>query len=327
MKSMMGLPRLPLVLLAAALTPDVAQAALCHCLGFGGSDSGLLLQGHGKAARPRDCTCITGVKSYQTTPRDQLMAMGEVGLRSHYSKCKREKSELTGQKEYQVAAAEAQVKNVQKQLGRMNEAVSKTKTKADTKHSKLKEQKAEIQQKVDKQEEEVRTLKKEQAVKFTEWFKSNQAIKATMGRFFSCNCKQDEAVASFLAAGSRGGRGGGSLTPSQEVMYDLRYKVEDCEGAVIKLSADIDAALLKESKATASLSSSTEHTRRKLDDHARLAKMMNVQPQIESLKSRQEILNGIVDAERDQVERYVKANSELKKHLESLDAELKKCQC
>ena len=96
-------------------TTGATTAALaspgCNC-GPHGAGAGSFLQRVGDTVsaehtgaqqrRPRDCTCITGMKTYPTTPRDELKAMGPVGLRQKAKDLKADEKSLKVQKKEQV---------------------------------------------------------------------------------------------------------------------------------------------------------------------------------------------------------------------------------
>lgn len=306
--------------LALLLAAGVAGAAPCRICGHAAS----LLQ----VDRPKDCTCITGMKTYPTTPRDELKAMGKVALRNHLEKCVRDRGALEAQAEYQLAADKAQVKKIQATVARKEDALGSTKNAtAKTKAAESAEKK-DLMKETDAQETEFSNLKNEYNAQYTAWFKMNQESTEKLARLASCEkpaaaCRPKPSGAVLLAIGRHAER----LTPEQEQMYDRIEKVEACESASIKLADKLAKSQLEASRATSSGSDRMERIEQETSDHKYVTGILSKKKQIEALKARKKALAEAIEGERSDVEKYKERNAKVKETLAQLDKEIGECGC
>lgn len=307
------------LLLAALAAPSAA--ARCDCLA--------LLQADVTAGkRPRDCTCITGMKTYATTPRDKLKAMGKVALRYHLQKCDRERDALKEQKEYQIAANEVQVKDIQEMLGLRKKALQQLKDQTVKKQSKLKSEMNELTKADAALEKELPELKTEYNKLYTEWYEMTKEMQSKLEVIASCEkiktCKRSGAKSSFLLSRRQRVH---AADPETDRMYDMMYKVEDCENENLKLSDDIKADNKKTQKKTFDATAGMDTVSRQDADFRRVSKLTDKGPKIKAMERVEKSLDTTVKNQREHVDAYKEKNKDLKTTLDDLKHEITECGC
>lgn len=307
-------PRWMLPLAAVLLAPcaSVRSVAKCDCL-----DSAYSLLQANEVRRPRDCTCINGMKTHATTPRDTLLGMGQVALRSHLSSCERETTMLGEQLDYTKANGETMAASGDKALQREEKWLEKQTDRAAAKKSKQAADLQRLGEEVSALEKEVHDQKTSYNAQFTEWYNLKEELPAKLARLADCKCK-----AALLARG----RQLATVAPPPE-MYDLVQKVEDCETANIKLSDEMEAESTKSRHATIEASESMDTVDRRKTESARVAKLFDKSARVDALKDQKRVLERYVKDEGKRIEDYKEKNSALKAQLVDLDAQVKSCGC
>jgi DNA repair exonuclease SbcCD ATPase subunit len=328
MKLPMPSLRWHLLALVAALLPAGAtktreeSATACDCSDSLASDVvafGIsLLQNDaqdGKAKRPRDCTCITGVKSYQTTPKDQLLGMPMLALAGHLDSCERKLEGLEQQRDYAVAESEVKIKKAQKQTGRVKTSLEKIRKRSANDRSDDKKEKKELMQEVHTLEKQVTELNSQYDKEFSTWWKLKDSMTAKLKTTKTCNCKK-----AMLLQNLRG-------PPPSKDKYDYARKVEECETKVIKIEKEIEKYQKAGRDATINDIEHRDQLGKAMVDQARLDKLLSVKDHLEALTKTKRNLEAIVRARQQKVDKYKSTNADIRKELNQLDTDMKKCSC
>lgn len=303
---------LPLLRVAAAR--GSADGSGCPCLGLG--DASFLQRS--AAGRPRDCTCVNGMKTYPTTPRDELKAMGKVALRHHLEKCERETEDLETNGEVTLANNKAMVDKVQakldKQKAQLNEQKAEDKKALEEERKKYKE----LKSAVDKQEKELADVKGSQYMKaYTKWFELSKQAAAKVGEMAACECSPKKASAMLETR----------LSPDEQDMYDNIKKVEDCENKRLKLQTELKNSQVNSGAKMSASSDAMDALDIRAQDHARVAAMFSKKPLIDALEGRKKLLDGALTSEKDRIKQLEEKSAKLDENIKELGSELKACGC
>lgn len=152
---------------------------------------------------------------------------------------------------------------------------------------------------------------------FSEWWKLKDAMAGRLKKTKGCKCKVPQPL---LLQRLRGG-------PPPPDMYDTARKVEECENKVIKVSDDIARAQARGRKATIDAIENRRAIGRSRADQEHLNKLLNQKPHLDNLSNTKLRLEKIEKSRQEKVDEYKVTNSDIRKQLEELDSELKKCGC
>lgn len=285
------------------------------------SNYDLLQQGSAAATRrkPKDCTCITGMKTYPTTPRETLESMGTVAVRGHLDKCRNEQKAMEEQLEYQNKAGAAQVEGVEESYDRLNSSFAtmkdndeKSKKTAEDEMEKLKTDIGHLRGNKSEAESEYKKA-------FTEWFKLTGEVNSLTGELGQCKCKGTV----FLSDANRHR----FTAASDAAPAKMIKEVEDCENEVIKLQDKVEEKLAKARKETIEVTANIDRKKKQIADHQRLTKILNSASRLPAFREERRILEGAVYSEEMRVKNYKRSNKDLADNVEKLKQEKTKCGC
>lgn len=268
-----------------------------------------------RVQRPRDCTCITGVKTYQTTPKDQLLGMGVLALNRHLDSCNRKLEGLEEQKDYAIADSEVKMKQASKRTSRVQNSLDKNKNVTASDRSKDRKEKQQLMKDVKALELEVSDLNSQYDKHFSTWWDLKESVGSKMKKITSCKCNK-----ALLLQRLRG-------KPPSPDAYDTARKVEECETKVIKVSKDIEAAQKKGRDATIVDIEKREQLGRSMADQARLHKLLSQKPQLKALSKTKQNLESIVKGRKEKIETYTKSIGDLRQQVGQLNTDMKSCGC
>jgi hypothetical protein len=267
--------------------------------------------------RPRDCTCITGMKTYPTTPRDELLGMGTRALHGKLDSCKRNLEGLEEQKDYAIADMEVKVKKADEQMADAQKALDRYADGTAANRADDKAEKVELKTSVDDLGKKTTELNGEYNKEYSTWFDLKKEMTAKLGKMESCNCQQ----AFFLQRAHVS-----APAPSPE-MYDTASKVEDCETQSLKVSKEIENAQAKGREATIKAIENRKQTGRRMADSEQMHKVLSQKDQVKLLSKTKSHLEQLVKQRKDKVDHYKKVNADIRKQLDELDSNMKKCGC
>jgi hypothetical protein len=310
---------------------DLVSSARCDC--HGNSIVGsrylkylTLLQSDAEAERPRDCTCVNGLKTSATTPRDELLGMGPVALGRHLDSCLRKVDGLAKQKEYAVAESEVRIREAEKQKAEAKQLLDNMKNKTATDHTDALAEKKQLLQNVDTLEKEIASLNSKYNELYSAWWTMKKTMTETLANTKKCKCPQLKVM--FLQ-NLRGGFHNEHVLsgPDQDYMYDTAHKVEECETKVNELSDDIEDA---QKEGRNAMIASLEHKEvfgKRVADQEHLTKLLDQTPQLLKLGKAKRELDRMLKARKEKVAKQEKSNVNIKSGLEQLNAEMKACAC
>lgn len=319
-----------LVVAAAALAQGAlavshARGGGCPCPGGGSLLRGFrfdaggfsLLQSatageHGRDRRP-DCSCI-GDATTATTPRDELLGMGPVAIGSHFESCLRKRKNLEEQRDYEVAASDARVKDMEGEISKMTANFENLQNSSARNRKELQEEKAELTKEVGALQKNITAARSKYNAQFTEWYKVKEQVAAQLSTAKSCKCAAFSQVRAVP-------------DDQRDYMYDTAQKIEACETAVIALSKEISDAQARSREATVRGAERMEGLKRSAADRQRIGAMLNAKPQIEALKKTKAALADTLESWGSKVDGYKTATEELQESLSSLKTKLSKCGC
>lgn len=297
----------------------------CSCLEMPSS----LLQGADAldGGRPRDCTCINGMKTYATTPRDKLQAMTKVQLRYHLQKCNREKKTLEDQQEYEIAEHEVRLQRTQdslKQYQLMFEGMQNRSAKLKAKRN---TDAKDLMSVVQKLEKDMSNLTSSFTSAFNAWYDEKSEMHIQVEKLTKCktlkSCPKAHSpfllqtrLKGFLAA----------KQPSQD-MYHLIQEVEDCEEASIKLATDMKMQQKQTNDQMLADMAGQENVKRRMVDFERMSKILSRDKQIENLINLKHSLQQSVKVQQGKVDLYTSKGKDLKKQVAKLKKQLVDCKC
>jgi len=274
--------------------------------------------GEGARKRPRDCTCITGHKTYQTTPRDELVAMGVLTLGRHLAKCERDLEGLEGQRDYAVAEREVKVKKAKEQTSEATKLLANTKNASALGRTQSRAQKQQLMKEISDMEKNVTDLNTKYNAEFRVWWALKYEMNDKLAKTTNCKCKEGKS-ASFLQ------RVQGD--PNQAYKYDTAQKVYVCETKVIKVSKEIAQAQAIGRKATITAVEDRDAFGRSMADQQHLSKVLDQKSQLKMLDKTKVHMKDLVKSRQDKVDKYKATNEEIRKQLKSLQSHLEKCNC
>lgn len=298
----------------------------CHCSGGLSADlvefgvSGLLQEeaatgDDDSAKRPRDCTCINGMKTYQTTPKDELLGMGMLALGRHEASCERKLDGLMEEKEYAVADSEVKIKKAKEQMDQAQNNLANVKNATAKDRSQVRADKKEIMTEVAALEKEIVKLNSRYDKEFSAWWKLKDSMKVKLKQTNNCKCKKALLLQRFRKP------------PPGPDVYDTVRKVEECENKVIKAQGEIAKAQAAGRKATITAIEDRKKFGKSMADQQHLSKLLNQKPQVTALGKTKGNLENIVKARKEKVEKYKATNADIEENLKQLDSNLKKCGC
>eukprot|EP00746_Dinoflagellata_sp_MGD_P125425 gnl/MRDRNA2_/MRDRNA2_60183_c0_seq1.p1 gnl/MRDRNA2_/MRDRNA2_60183_c0~~gnl/MRDRNA2_/MRDRNA2_60183_c0_seq1.p1 ORF type:complete len:305 (-),score=95.41 gnl/MRDRNA2_/MRDRNA2_60183_c0_seq1:180-1094(-) len=303
--------KLLLFLIAASTAYGSVVKRPCHCEA--------LVQEADAISKPRDCTCITGMKTYPVTPRDELKAMGPVALRHHLTKVKAEVEDLRKQKAEMEEELETQKQTADEKVEKIDKAYEEQKKKASADKADTKAEISKLKEQCDKQETKLSNLKNEYNKKYSEFYDLQKKMGSAMMVMASCDCKSGEG--SFLATSKA------HLSPEQEQMYDQIREVQKLEGE----GKDIQEFLTDaQSQISYHQNRGIEHTdtiNGRMEYHAHVSKKLDFKNMVDPLKKRADALDQAVKDEQGYVDKYAERNKKLDDKIKALNKELKECGC
>jgi len=328
---------LPSWLLLAALAlagwrADAAQtrqtsASSCDCVDDGQNSlradmasfgfTGLLQDG---VERPRDCTCINGMKTYQTTPKDDLLAMGVLALGRHLATCERKLDGLEQQRDYAVAESEVKVKKAKEQTSQAKKLLDNIKNATAKDRTQTRGDKARLMKEIGDMETEVTALNKKYDAEFHVWWELKYAMTDELAKTTKCKCKEKVLLVQRSQKTTR-------MDPAQQHKYDTAQKVDQCETKVIKISKEIATAEATGRKATVTAIDDRDKLGRSMADQQHLSKVLNLKPQLKTLGTTKLHLETLVKSRKQKVDKYKATNEEIRQHLKTLEDHLNKCGC
>mmetsp|Transcript_42473 Transcript_42473/g.74458 ORF Transcript_42473/g.74458 Transcript_42473/m.74458 type:complete len:330 (-) Transcript_42473:113-1102(-) len=309
---------------ARSLKAALAVELPCSCL-----ELPSLLQGAVAAdgGRPRDCTCINGMKTYATTPRDKLQAMTKVQLRYHLKKCNRERKTLEDQQEYEIAEHEVRLQRTQDALNKtqlmfegMQNRSAKLKAKRNTEAK-------ELMSAVRQLETEMSNLTSSFTFAYGAWYDEKSEVHAQVEKLTKCkSLKSCPKVHSPFLLQTRLNNLRNAKQPSPDI-YDLIQEVEECEEAAIKIASDMKAHQKQTNDQMLSDMAGTENVKRRMVDYERMSKMLSKDKQIENLINLKHSLQQSVKVQQGKVDLYASKGKDLKTQVEKLKKQLVECKC
>jgi len=229
--------------------------------------------------RPRDCTCINGMKTYQTTPKDRLLAMGVLTLGRHLASCERKLDGLEQQRDYAVAESEVKVKKAKEQTSQAKKLLANIKNATATDRTQARGAKKQLMKEIGDLEKEVTGLNQKYNAEFQVWWDLKYAMTDQLAKTTKCNCKEKV----LLLQRSLRAR----MDPTQKQKYDTAQKVEECETKVIKISKEIAKAEETGRKVTITAIEDRDQLGRSMADQQHLGKVLNLEPQVKMLEKNQ----------------------------------------
>lgn len=281
----------------------------------------VLLQQNRALRRPRDCTCITGIKSYATTPREKLDAMGKVALHHHLAKCQREHEELVHREEYETADHEAQKADAEEAMEKKRAILNLTWGHAAERQQKAKAEEMELLASVARLKTQIATLKGNYTKIMARWLKvsSEAAVEGEAAGECGDRCPGASASTVLVLLDSRG--------EEQRSSPELVREVEECEQGVADIADRIKAAQLAAQSATFDALEGMDGLDRTEAERQRMAKLLSNAPRLEALKKVQSASEASRRAEQQKVDSLTTVTSKLEASMSHLRDELKKCGC
>lgn len=324
-------------------TTGATTAALaspgCNC-GPHGAGAGSFLQRVGDTVsaehtgaqqrRPRDCTCITGMKTYPTTPRDELKAMGPVGLRQKAKDLKADEKSLKVQKKEQVKENAEMVEKaeaaVEKEEGEYEDIVKDNEDeRADTR-----EEHQAAREEVKKLTDELRTAKNDAATEKNKFTKLTADLNGAMLDMAVCQCQEDAAVASSSAALLQE-KGKGSAKsrnkPQEAEVHKLVREVEDLEQKNLDLMKDLQEDAEETAKELSSADSKKEMVKIREKEAMTLHSKMSKAKMLEAAEKQVKILTKLVASQEGLKKSVAERCGKLETKTNELKEELQKCGC
>jgi predicted nucleic acid-binding Zn-ribbon protein len=280
-----------------------------------------LVQETDAVSRPRDCTCITGMKTYPTTPRDELKAMGPVALRKHLAKVKAEVEDLRKQKVEMEEELETQKKTADEKIEKVEKAYEKQKKDASAEKADTKGEIAKLKEKCDKQETKLSNLKNEYNSKYSDFYELQKKMGSAMMVMASCDCKAGDEKGSFLATSKA------HLSPEQEQMYDQIREVDKYETEAKDIQEFLTEAQTEASYHQNRGIEQTDTIQGRMEYHAHVSKKLDFKNMLEPLEKRADALDQAVKDEQSYVDKYAERNKKLDDKIKALKKELKDCGC
>lgn len=302
--------KLLLLISAASAARGTAVQKPCHCEA--------LVQETANESRPRDCTCITGMKTYPTTPKDELKAMGPVKLRHHLAKVKAEVEDLRKQKAEIEEELETQKKTADEKIEKVDKAYEEQKKEVSADKAETKGEIAKLKEQCDKQETKLQDLKNEYNQKYSDFYGLQKSMGSAMMTMASCDCKSE---GSFLATSKA------HLTPEQEQMYEQIREVEKYEDEAKDTQdfiADAQSQISYHQNRGIDKAGAISD---RMDYHAHVSKKLDFKNMLEPLKKRADALEKAVEDEQSYVDKYAERNKKLDGKIKELKKELKDCGC
>lgn len=244
--------------------------------------------------------------------------MGMLALGRHLGSCERKLDGVEQQKEYAIADSEVKVKKANEQMAKAKNLLGNVKKSTSSDRSQARAAKKQLMKKITTLEKEVTKLNTQYDAEFTAWWRLKDTMTKNLAKYSSCICKKAKK-ASFLQTW----RG----PPPKKDMYDTARKVEECEGKIIKIAAEIKTAEKTGRDATITAIEDRSSFGRRMADQQHLNKLLNLKPQITPLKTTKLTLEKLVKARRQKVDKYKLTNAKIQKSLKELDSHMDKCGC
>lgn len=305
----------------AAAAPRLLALALCAAIAGAAGRAGYLRPecSCGQLGPPlllqrRPCSCIRA-----STPRAELEAMGEVGLRAHLQRCEQGHEELQKQSAYEASSWEAQDERVQGNIEDLNRSFNSQQEKLRRKANETAVESARLTEESHSLQLRRAELDRAYSEAFTAWYKLTAELSQKMARLHSCSCK----AASLLARR----RQLGSLAPDKSTMYDLLAKVEKCEAASEVLSDDIREQQSRGRGASLQAAEDVQALKRRMADREHLAHTADRGSVVAELRRGRDVLRDAAAAQQAQVSEYGGRNADLEEHSAALEEELLRCGC
>jgi len=269
--------------------------------------------------RPRDCTCINGMKTYQTTPKDHLLAMGVLTLGRHLASCDRKLDGLEQQRDYAVAESEVKVKKATEQTSQAKKQLANIKNATAKDRTEARGEKTQLMKEIGDLEKNVTGLNTKYNAEFQVWWELKMAMTDQLAKTTKCKCKEKVLlVQRSLRA---------YMDPTQKHKYDTVQKVEECETKVIKISKEIAKAEATGRQVTTKDIDDRDRLGKSMADQQHLGKVLNLKPQIKMLENTKLHLKTLVKSRKEKVDKYKATNEDIRTHLKSLEDHLNKCGC
>lgn len=294
----------------------------------------LLQQGAGR--RPRDCTCVNGMKTYATTPRDELQDMEPAELVRHLKKCERERTHLGKTRDYHLAESETQEKDMEELVAQRQMMLDTLKNRTSKARAEDKSRHQDLLKETEDLEKERAELKTEYNKEFTKFYTMTQEMAGKLDRLSNCPAAVSKNETVFVsqrhppAAAQRPkakrmtlvlARQMTRLSP-EDKMYDRIDKVGKCEDDNIDLNDEIEAAQAQTRKKTVDATEKVKRLSSAMVAQTKLDKIMSKTKQVAAAKKTSNTLEDAVDKLKTQLEDYQVKNAQLHLDLGDLDAEL-----
>eukprot|EP00929_Paragymnodinium_shiwhaense_P045467 TRINITY_DN23232_c0_g1_i1.p1 TRINITY_DN23232_c0_g1~~TRINITY_DN23232_c0_g1_i1.p1 ORF type:complete len:327 (+),score=108.44 TRINITY_DN23232_c0_g1_i1:68-1048(+) len=319
----------PAPLLALLLLGDFAARAAallvgrrCSCLG---GELSLTQQDAELTRRPENCACITGMTTYPTTPRDELMGMGKVALANKLESCKSRRTNLGEQRDFSVKQSEEQRAKLDKELQKERTSLDAMRNASRDERQEAKSDLETLSKDVKDLEVSLGKLKGEYDAQFSEWYSLNKQMKGKLaGLEAGCgSCGATHIEILLLKQQGQLYRG----DPDADYMYDTVRKVEECEMEAQKLTSERDQADAEYRHATVAAIGNTESVKRAVSAQQRLHKVLSSKPRLEAKRATKKTLAAAEESQKKGIEKYKASNAALKQQLQQLDAKIKECGC
>merc|ERR1719313_289575 len=279
---------------------------------------GLLQDGTGASQdRPRDCTCINGMKTYQTTPRDELLTLGPLALNRHLDKCERNLEDMQSQKDYATAESEVKIKKAAEQMDQAKKLLSNVKKAGTGDRKETREERKQLMKQISDLEKNVTELNSQYNKAFSDWWTLKHEMTVKAGRASSCKCKEVKFMLLQRLREHMQYRGD----------YETVQKVQQCETKVIEINKEIANAQAAGRRATVQAIEGRERIGRSVADQERLSRVLNTKPLARSLSETKTHMEELVKSRQEKLEKSLATNGDIKKQLETLEGHLQKCQC
>jgi len=251
-----------------------------------------------------------------TTSRDELLGMGPVAIGSHLQTCLRNRHNLEQQRDYEVAASDARVKDMEGQISDMAKNLESMKNASARNRAELQGEKAELNREVDALKRNISEARSRYDAQFTEWYNMKAKVSAKLSAAKSCKCAKGAVFGQLQVPDGE-----------RDYMYDTAQKVEECESASVALSKEIAEAQARSQKATIRGVQKIDDLKRSASDRQRISALLSAKPQIEALKKTKAALVDTLESWEGKIEGYKTATDSLEKSLKQLDEKLSTCGC
>jgi len=277
--------------------------------------------------RPDDCACITGMTTYPTTPRDELLGMGKAALGNKLHSCEQRRQNLGEQRDYAVKESETQREKMDREMSQARNSLESLRNSSKEERSSSKSELQDLQQQVQQLEATLGALKGDYDAQFSEWYGLNKELSAKLAKLTAgCGtCASTQVDVLILKQSTK------PLLlqtdPDSDYMYETAHKVEKCEMEVQRLGAEKEQADAEARHAAIAVVDNKASLERRLANQQRLHKVLSSKPRLEAMRSTQKLLLKSEQDQKQRIEKYQASNRGLHEQLEKLVSKLKECGC